>query len=277
MSSDVVVELRGLRFHCRLSGRPGAPWLIFSNSLMTDLTMWDRQERAFRESYRILRYDQRGHGETQTPDSATTFDELSDDLEALCERFQIDRGVFVGVSLGGVTALRMAQRHPSRVAGVVPCACRWFSPATARAVWDDRIRAAYDDGMTSLVDSTIARWFRPKFVERNGPGLEDVRRMIRSTPVAGFVACARALQSFDVRPEFAGIAAPTCFLVGDGAGVLPTVMRDMHRGLPGSNFVQIAEAGRLPNIEQPATVNHALQAFLLHIGWHAGGVDRRSS
>jgi 3-oxoadipate enol-lactonase len=269
VSSEVVVQLRGLRFRCELSGRPGAPWLVFSNSLMTNLAMWDRQERAFRDSYRILRYDQRGHGETQTPEDACTFDELSDDLEALCERFQIARAVMIGVSMGGVTALRMAQRHPSRVAGTVACDCRSFSPATAKAVWDDRIREACVDGMSALVEPTIARWFRPAFVERNGPGLDDVRRMIRSTPVGGFVSCARALQSFNVRTGFARIAAPTCFLVGDGDGVLPTVMREMHRGLPGSAFMQIAEAGHLPNIEQPATVNHAIQAFLIQIGWHA--------
>jgi 3-oxoadipate enol-lactonase len=241
---------------------------VFSNSLMTNLAMWDRQERTFRDSYRILRYDQRGHGGTETPGAASTFDELADDLEALCERFQILRAVVIGVSMGGVTALRMAQRHPSRVAGLVACDCQWFSPATAKAVWDDRIRMAYDDGMSGLVEPTIARWFRPAFVERNGPGLDEVRRMIRSTSVAGFVSCARALQSFDVRPGFTRISAPTCFLVGDGDGVLPTLMREMHRGLPGSSFMQIAEAGHLPNIEQPATVNHAIQAFLIQIGWH---------
>jgi 3-oxoadipate enol-lactonase len=266
--SDVTVRLRGLYFHCALSGRPGAPWLVFSNSLMTNLAMWNRQERAFRDSYRILRYDQRGHGTTQTPGAACTFDELSDDLEALCERFQIEHAVVIGVSLGGVTALRLAQRYPTRVAGMVACDCRWFSPTTAKEVWDDRIREAYDDGMSALVEPTIARWFRPPFVERNGPGLDDVRRMIRSTPVAGFISCARALQSFDVRTDFASISAPTCFLVGDCDGVLPTVMREMHRGLPGSTFIQIAEAGHLPNIEQPATVNHAIQAFLIQIGWH---------
>ncbi len=267
-SSDVVVRLRSLRFHCELSGRPGAPWLVFSNSLMTNLAMWNRQERAFRDSYRILRYDQRGHGATQTPDAACTFDELSDDLEALFERFRIERAVVIGASMGGVTALRLAQRYPTRVAGMVACDCRWFSPATARQVWDDRIREAYADGMTALVEPTIARWFRPAFVERNGPGLDDVRRMIRSTPVAGFVSCARALQSFDVRADFADIAAPTCLLVGAGDGVLPTVMREMHRRLRGSTFIQVAEAGHLPNIEQPATVNHAIQAFLIQIGWH---------
>ena len=261
------VQLGSLQFHYEVSGRPDAPWLVFSNSLMTDLAMWDAQWRAFRDSYRILRYDQRGHGQTQPPVGASTFDELSDDLEALCAHLEIERAVVIGISIGGVTALRLAQRFAARVAGVVACDCRWFSPATSMTVWDERIRMANESGMAGLVPSTIARWFRRAFIDRNGPGLDEVRRMIASTSLDGFVSCARALQSFDIRADFPRIPAPTCFIVGDSDGVLPTVMRDMHRGLAGSTFAQIAEAGHLPNIEQPATVNHTIQAFLIQIGW----------
>jgi len=269
MPSATFVRLRGLRFHYEVSGRPGAPWLVFSNSLMTHIGLWDAQCRAFRESYRILRYDQRGHGRSQPPASAVTFDELTDDLEALCDHLRIERAVFVGLSMGGVTALRLAQRYPARVAGVVACDCQWFSPATSKTVWEERIRIANESGMAGMAAVTIPRWFRAPFISRNGPALDEVREMITGTSLDGFVSCARALQSFDIRPEFAHIAAPTCFIVGDCDGVLPNVMRDMHRGLPGSMFAQIAEAGHLPNIEQPATVNHTIQAFLIQIGWHA--------
>jgi 3-oxoadipate enol-lactonase len=267
-SAPTFVQLGGLQFHYEVSGRSDAPWLVFSNSLMTSLAMWDAQCRAFGDSYRILRYDQRGHGQTQPPVGASTFDELSDDLEAICAHLQIERAVVIGISMGGVTALRLAQRFPARVAGVVACDCQWFSPATSITVWEERISIANESGMAGLLPSTIPRWFRPAFINRNGPGLDDVRRMIAGTSLAGFVSCARALQSFDIRPEFPRIQAPTCFVVGDGDGVLPTVMRDMHRGLTGSTFAQIAEAGHLPNIEQPATVNHTIQAFLIQIGWN---------
>jgi 3-oxoadipate enol-lactonase len=268
-SEQLIVRLRDLAFHYETTGRPGAPWLVFSNALMTNLSMWNPQERAFRDSYRILRYDQRGHGGTSVPDAPCTFDDLADDLEALCAYLEIDRAVLIGVSMGGVTTLRMAQRHPSRVAAVIACGCQWFSPSTATAVWEDRIRTATSSGMDGLVDPTVRRWFRPASVEEDGMALNDVRRMIATTSVDGFVGCARALQSFDIRAGFSDISAPTCFIVGDSDGVLPTVMRDMHRGLAGSSFVQIAEAGHLPNIEQPATVNHAIQAFLIRLGWTA--------
>ena len=122
--------------------------------------------------------------------------------------------------------------------------------------------------MSELAGSTMTRWFRPASIARGGHAIAEVRQMITTTSLAGFVSCARALQSFDIRPGFVHISAPTCFIVGDSDGVLPTVMREMHRALPGSTFAQIAEAGHLPNIEQPATVNHTLQAFLIQIGWY---------
>jgi 3-oxoadipate enol-lactonase len=262
------VRLRGLQFHYEVSGRADAPWLVFSNSLMTDLSMWDAQCRAFGGTYRILRYDQRGHGRTQPPAGASTFDDLAGDLDAICAHVGVERAVVVGVSMGGVTALRLAQQYPHRVAGVVACDCQSFSPATAHTVWEERIRIAQESGMSGLAASTITRWFRPAFIARGGHALADVQRMILATSLDGFVSCARALQSFDIRPGLSHIAAPTCFIVGDSDGVLPTVMREMNRALPSSSFAQIAEAGHLPNIEQPATVNHTLQAFLIHIGWH---------
>lgn len=264
-ASQHTVHVAGLQLHCNVSGRAGAPWLVFSNSLMTDLTLWDAQARAFSDRYQILRYDQRGHGRSDVPSRPSTFDELTDDLEALLEWFQIDRAVVIGVSMGGVTALRLAQRQSPRLGGVVACDCQWFSPVTSIAVWDERIRAARHAGMQAMVDPTVNRWFRPAFVSRNGPALNAVRQMIASTPVDGFVACAHALQSFDIRPEFTRNVVPTRFVVGDGDGVLPTVMRDMHRALPGSGFVQIAEAGHLPNVEQAATVNGALEEFFNQI------------
>ncbi len=182
----------------------------------------------------------------------------------------------IGVSMGGVTALRLAQRHPARVAGMVACDCRWFSPATATAVWDDRIREAHDDGMTAPGRADDRAVVSPgiRRAQWAGPG----RRAAHDPEHARLPASSPALAPFSrstSAPSSRDIAAPTCFLVGDGDGVLPTVMREMHRGLPGSTFIQIAEAGHLPNIEQPATVNHAIQAFLIQIGWHTRAVTRR--
>ena len=143
--------------------------------------MWEAQCRAFRDTYGSFATISE-HGRRELPgQSMSTFDELSDDLEALCAHLEIERAVVIGISLGGVTALRLAQRFPERVG--------WGRgmrlPVVLAGHFDDgvdeRIRIANESGMAGLAASTIARWFRPAFIDRNGPGLDEVRRMIAGT------------------------------------------------------------------------------------------------
>src|SRR5436190_22567814 len=98
------VNANGISINYQIDGAEGAPWLTFGNSLMTDLTMWDDQVAALKGSYRILRYDQRGHGGTQVTEGKYTFDTLAADVVALMDALSIPRAHFVGISMGGMTA-----------------------------------------------------------------------------------------------------------------------------------------------------------------------------
>src|SRR5258708_31928927 len=121
------IKANGISFHCRLDGRDGAPWLVFSNSLATNLSMWDAETEALREHFHILRYDQRGHGGTDAPEGAYDFDQLAADAVALLDAFEIKRTHFVGLSMGGMAAGALAQKHPPRPNRGGPSA---FGPAS---------------------------------------------------------------------------------------------------------------------------------------------------
>src|SRR5690606_22564823 len=148
-----------------------APWLIFSNSLMTDLSMWDDQVAALGGSFRILRYDQRGHGGTDAPAGKYTFDTLTADVIALMDALQIPRASFAGISMGGMTALFLAQRHPDRFERIVAADCGPASNPAGAAQWQERIDLAAAKGMEALVDITVNRWFPPDFVATGAPVL----------------------------------------------------------------------------------------------------------
>jgi 3-oxoadipate enol-lactonase len=262
MSEDVFADLNHTRLRCRIDGPEGAPWLVFSNSLMTDLTLWDDQVAAFGDRYRILRYDQRGHGLSSVPEAACTFPQLVADLAAMLDHFAIERASVVGVSMGGVTALGLAALHPDRVARAAICDCQSGSTQAGAAAWDERIALAGSGGMAALVEPTVTRWFLPASVAAGGPAVDRVRRMIADTPHEGFVRGARALQAYDFRDLPARIACPAAFVVGGGDGALPDVMRKMADAAPGASFTAIAGAGHLPNIEQPERFNDALRGLL---------------
>ena len=260
--SDVFVHHDGLRFRCRLDGAEGAPWLVFSNSLLTDLTMWDRPAADLAGSYRILRYDQRGHGGTDVPEAPTTIGQLAEDAAALLHHFAVERATFIGVSMGAATTLCLAGRRQPRIARAIAIDGQAKAPDTARAAWDERIALARTQGMAALAEATIRRWFRPDTVAARAPVLDPVRAMIVSTPLDGFVACARALQDYDLLDLLPRIETPTLLIAGADDGTVPAAMRAMQKQIPRSTFHEIAQAGHLPSLEQSAAFLAMVRRFL---------------
>ena len=256
------VKVNGISINYEVDGLRGAPWLVLSNSLATNLAMWDDQAREFARAFRVLRYDQRGHGKSDAPAGRYTFAQLIADAIAVMNALAIDKAHFVGLSMGGATALALAQLHPDRLDKIVVCdsACQ-STPATAQQ-WEERIAVAEKDGMEALVEPTVARWFPPELIEAKAPHIERVRQMIRATPVAGFIGCAGALASHNYAAKVGTVKRPVLFLVGEKDGVTPAAMAKLHEALPGSRYVEIAGAGHISNLDQPAAFNRALAQFL---------------
>ena len=95
------VKANGISINYQVDGRDGAPWLVLSNSLATNLAMWDDQARELGRAFRVLRYDQRGHGATEAPAGRYTFELLIADALALMDALGIKQAHFAGVSMGG--------------------------------------------------------------------------------------------------------------------------------------------------------------------------------
>lgn len=265
MSDDRICRTRGLAFRYRIdtpADRPDAPWLVFSNSLMTDLTLWDDQVAGFGDRFRILRYDQRGHGGTSVPDADCSFALLAGDLLALLDEAGIERTVLMGVSMGAATALALAAGHPERVSRLVLSDGNAATPAGGATAWDERLAIAASGGMAALVEATLGRWFHPGSVAAGHPALARVAAMIRTTPPQGFVRCVRALQSYDFTSALPTIACPTLLIAGEADGAMPKTMAVMAAAIPGARFATVERAGHLPNIEQPDAVNRLLAGFI---------------
>jgi 3-oxoadipate enol-lactonase len=256
------VKANGISINTQIDGPEGAPWLIFSNSLMTNLAMWDDQVAALKGSYRILRYDQRGHGGTQVTDGKYTFDILTADVVALMDALSIKRAHLAGISMGGMTALFLAQRHPDRFNRIAACDCGPASTPAGAQQWSERIDIAAQKGMEGLVDVTVNRWFPPEFVATKAPVLDKVRGMIRSTPMKGFAGCAAALSDYDLRPGLPGIKVPVLCVVGTKDATVGG-MEQISAAVPESKLVKLEGAGHLSNLEQPAAFTYAIRDFLI--------------
>jgi len=256
------IKANGITFNCDISGPEGAPWLIFSNSLATDLHMWDPQETALKDRFRILRHDQRGHGATEAPAGRYTFDLLCDDVIALMDALNIGKAHWCGLSMGCATGMGLAQKHPDRFGRFVLCDSSGRSSPESGRQWEDRIAIALKDGMAPLVEPTVQRWFPPEVYKANAPQVDIIRTMIRTTPVNGFVGCAAALADHDFRKLMPSVKNPVLWMCGDQDGPNTAAMKVMQGELPGSQLVVLPNAGHISNLDQPAMFSKALAEFL---------------
>ncbi len=127
-----VIDANGCKINVAVDGPANAPVLVLSNSLGTDLRMWDGQARAFSDRYRVIRYDQRGHGKSGAPKGPYTIGRLGRDVLAILDHFKIAKAHFLGLSMGGTTGMWLARMAPGRFN-------EWFSatpePASARRTY----------------------------------------------------------------------------------------------------------------------------------------------
>ena len=204
--------------HRIVTGRADGPVVVLSNSLGTTHTMWDANVAALEEHFRVLRYDTRGHGCSPVPPGPYTIDDLADDVVALLDDLGIDRAHFVGLSLGGMTGMRLAARNPDRVDRlVVLCTGAHLAPTSA---WTDRAATVRSEGTKSVAEAVVARWFTPAYLEANVDVKASCEAMVADTPAEGYAGCCDAIAAMDLRPDLTSIAAPTLAIAGAQSGAV---------------------------------------------------------
>ena len=255
----------GITFNYALEGPEGAPWITFSNSLATNLAMWDEQAALLAGDWRVLRYDQRGHGATQATAPPYTFDLLVADVIALWDALGVKRSAFCGLSMGGTTGLGLAIEHSDRLSAYVGCDLRYESVPEFQKAWDERIAMAKEKGMDGMAMPTATRWFTDAFVKNpvNKPVIDRICGMVRTTSLDGFIGCSNALQHIGYRDRLGRINVPTLFISGEhDPAANPAVMGPMKDAVAGSRLAVIPDAGHISNMENPAAFNAALTGFL---------------
>ena len=255
MTQEAVVELNYV-----LEGPEDAPVLILSNSLGTTLRMWDDQAPVLRERFRLLRYDQRGHGGSPVPSGPYKIEDLGRDALALLDRLEIESVSFCGLSIGGLVGMWLASEAPGRVERLVLCctAAR-FDPE----MYDARASKVRAEGVGSIAEVVLERWFTPEFRAARPETVEAAGNMLRGTPVEGYAGCCEALGDADVRSRLGGIRAPTLVIAGaeDPAATVDQA-EEIRDSIPQARLVVI-EAAHMANIEQPEAVTREI---LEHLG-----------
>ena len=262
MNSKVALA-SGLTLNTAIDGDVDKPWIVLSNSLGADLSMWDPQIDLLTTKYRVLRYDTRGHGGRDTPEGPYAFPDLVGDVIALMDAQGIETAAFMGLSMGGMTGLGLALEHPDRVSRVVCADGRADAPEAFRAMWDQRMAAVNENGLAGIVDGTLATWFTETWRDANPGALAAVRDMVLANDPSGYISCCKALKELDYLRHLGAITSPVLYVGGsDDKGAAPEVMRAMAAATPGGKFHEVSDAAHVANINQPEAFNKAISEFL---------------
>jgi 3-oxoadipate enol-lactonase len=261
------ITVNGISVHYTLEGPASGPVITMSNSLASNLSMWEPQMPVLTSRYRVLRYDTRGHGGTEATAGPYSLDELSEDVRALLRALGITRTHFIGLSMGGMIGQIIAIKYPQMLQSLVLCDTMSRVPTEAKPMWDDRIHTAETGGMEPLVEPTLARWFTESFRQKGSPVLDQVRTMIRSTPPRGYTGCCHAIAALNLTDHLKAITLPTLIIVGEDDPATPVAASHViHEQIRGSELVILKSAAHLSNLEQPEAFNQALTAFLPKVG-----------
>jgi 3-oxoadipate enol-lactonase len=239
------------------AGPADAPVVVLSNSLGATRAMWDPQVPALAERYRVITYDTRGHGESPVPAGPYSLDDLVDDLVALLDEAGAERAHVAGLSLGGMTGMRLAAREPARLHRLaLLCTSAFIGPG---AGYGDRARLVRAEGTGKVAPAVIERWFTPEFREQEPALVARMEAMIAATPDEGYAACCEAIDRMDLRPDLPGITAPTLVISGwQDPATPPEHQRAIADSIPGAELLTVSPGAHLANIEQALQVTGAL-------------------
>lgn len=244
-----------------VTGPQDAPVVVLSNSLGSTYAMWDAQLEALEEQFRVVRYDTRGHGASPVPAGPYTIDDLVDDVVALLDRLGVERAHVVGLSLGGMTGMRLAARDPGRVDRlVVLCTGAWLEPASA---WHERAATVREHGTGAVAEAVVQRWFTTPYLDASPDTKAACEATVAGTPAEGYAACCEAIATMDLRSDLRAISAPTLAIAGaDDPATPPAFLEAIAEAVQDGRLLVVPRSAHLANAEQPETITPAIIAHL---------------
>jgi len=250
----------GARIDYSVAGARSAPTLLFINSIATTRELWARQVSRLSRSFRVITYDARGHGFSQVTAGDYTIEQLGRDAFAILDDAGAESAHVCGISLGGITAMWMGVHVPRRITSLV------LANTAARIgsveMWTERMAFVKQQGMATLADLTMPRWFTDDFRAREPQTIEQFRVMVAACPKEGYLSCCAALRDEDLRDAIAGIRCPVLCIGGNADPTTPPdALRFIHERIAGSRML-LLDAAHLTNVEQDRAFTDAVAEFI---------------
>lgn len=241
------------------------PTVCLLHPVGLDSGCWGAQVAALAPRFQVLRVDLRGHGRSDTPPPPYSLSDFGADVHTLLRQLCVAPAHVIGLSLGGMVAQVLALEHPADVRSLVLADTNSALPPEARRAMVERGEAARRGGMSSVLDSTLTRWFTPGFM---GSAIvaETCKRLLADN-VEGWAAAWRAISELDTEPRLPEIRVPTLVIIGENDLSVPVSRaRAMADRIPGAAFHVVPGAPHMAPLECPDLFNPPVLEFLGNVG-----------
>ncbi|MDX2047245.1 MAG: 3-oxoadipate enol-lactonase [Chitinophagaceae bacterium] len=234
---------------------------VFINSLGTDFRIWNDVADALKEYSNILLFDKRGHGLSDVVENTNGLNDFADDVIALLEYLSIKKCIPVGLSVGGMIVQILASRIPVKIEKLIFCDTR-HKIGNAQ-IWNDRITAVKEKGLTSISDDVMHRWFSKKFRNENEIKVSGYKNMLERTPAAGYIKTCEAIRDADLTEIAKQIKIPSLCIVGsEDKSTLPEEVKNLADLIEGSKFEVIQGSGHIPCVDNPEALSKLIIDFI---------------
>ena len=268
-SSNKTQTINGVPINFTLDGTTGAPLITFAHALSLNLRSFDDQIDAFKDQYRVLRLDLRGHGKTDKDGGSFSMEDLADDVVGLWDHIGVENSHFVGSSLGAMVGLALALDHADRLSSLTFMASQGALPLERIGASRANIaamRASDATAQTTMADEADALMNRLLFdhdESTNPARFTLLRQILGDTTLFGQARAYEAILAMNYDNRLDEIYTPTLVLAGaQDNSTTPERMQMYKDGITGAQMELLQDAGHFPNLEQPNAFNATLKTFL---------------
>ena len=255
-----IIQSNGCAINVEVEGPANAPVLMLSNSLGTNLHMWDPQVKALTEHFRLVRYDRRGHGKSGVPKGPYNMEMLGRDVLGVLDALKIDKINWCGLSMGGMVGMWLGANAPQRIEKLILSnTSAYFAD---KEIWNGRIKTVREKGLASIAPATMERWFTAGYREREPKTVAWINDMFLATQLEGYVGCGEAVRDMDHRELLPKIKAPTLVIAGkQDAGTTPEMAESIKSRVPGAQLT-LLDAAHIANVERADQYTATMLGFL---------------
>src|SRR6201990_2545045 len=255
-----MIDADGCLLNVSVEGRDGGPTLMLSNSLGCNLQMWEPQMKALTQMFRVIRYDRRGHGKSGVPPAPYSIERFGRDVLAILDDLNVSKVHWCGLSMGGMVGQWLGANAPERFEKIILANTSCYYPDPTN--WLNRIKAVKEGGIAAVADAVIGGWLAPGFRGREAQATANMKTMLVSTPVQGYLACCEALSTLDQRELLPKIKSPTLVIAGRHDMATPVAAGEFIRSQIHGAALTILDAAHISNVEQPHAFTDAVVGFL---------------